>query len=123
MCEIKIIGDEILMGGIKIGNLLPDILPSVRAKAVAKIDGVDAERKWMNRVDELENDLRYTEIEKSDLEDDVSDLQEKNEELRNALKTAQKYLEKVDSYREGIADEAHYFWKVKIDELLKGGAK
>lgn len=121
MCEIKIIGDEILMGGIKVGNLLPDILPSVRAKAVAKIDGVDAEKKWMNRVDELENDLRYTEIEKSDLEDDVSDLQEENKELRNALKTAKKYLEKVDSYYEGIADEADYFWKVKINELLKGG--
>lgn len=123
MCEIKIIGDDILMDGIKIGNLLPDLLPSIRASAVAKIDGADAERKWIGRVDELENDLRYTELEKSDLEDDVSDLQEENEELRNALKTAKKYLEKVDSYREGVADEAHYFWKVKINELLKGDAK
>ena len=123
MCEIKIIGDEILMGGIKVGNLLPDILPSVREKAKAKIDGVDAEKRWINQVDELEDDVRDLKLENSDLEDDVSDLQEKNEELRNALKTAQKYLEKVDSYREGIADEAHYFWRVKIDELLKGSAK
>lgn len=88
MCEIKIIGDDILIGGIKIGNLLSDLLPSIRANAIAKIDGADAERKWIGRVDELENDLRYTELEKSDLEDDVSDLQEENEELRNALKTA-----------------------------------
>lgn len=120
MCEIKIIGDEILMGGVKIGNLLPDLLPSVRVNAIAKIDGADAERKWISRVDELENDLRYTELEKSDLEDDVSDLQEENEELRNALKTAKKYLEKVDCYRENIADEATYFQKVKIEKVLKG---
>ena len=121
MCEIKIIGNEILMGGIKVGNLLPDILPSVREKAKAKIDGVDAEKRWINQVDELEDDVRDLKLENSDLEDDVSDLQEKNEELRNALKTAQKYLEKVDSYYEGIADEADYLWKVKINELLKGG--
>lgn len=120
MCEIKIISDDILMDGIKIGNLLPDLLLSIRANAIAKIDGVDAEKEWIGRVDELEDALRYTEIEKSDLEDDMGDLQEENEELRNALKTAKKYLEKVDSYRENIADEAHYFWKVKINELLKG---
>ena len=45
------------------------------------------------------------------------------DEKGKALKTAKKYLEKVDSYREGVADEAHYFWKVKINELLKGDAK
>lgn len=120
MCEIKIIGDEILMGGVKIGNLLPDLLPSVRVNAIAKIDGADAEKEWIGRVDELEDALRYTEIEKSDLEDDIGDLQEENEELRNALKTAKKYLEKVDCYRENIADEATYFQKVKIEKVLKG---
>lgn len=120
MCEIKIIGDEILMGGVKIGNLLPDLLPSVRVNAIAKIDGADAEKEWIGRVDELEDALRYTEIEKSDLEDDIGDLQEENEELRNALKTAKKYLEKVDSYRENIADEATSFQKVKIEKVLKG---
>ena len=62
MCEIKIIGDEILMGGVKIGNLLPDLLPSVRVNAIAKIDGADAEKEWIGRVDELEDAYDCLEI-------------------------------------------------------------
>lgn len=43
--------------------------------------------------------------------------------LREALATAQNYLSKVDTYREDIADEADYFCKVTITNLLKSGSE
>ena len=45
------------------------------------------------------------------------------DQLRDALVKAQKYLSKVESYTEEIADEADYFCKVTIDRLLKRDEK
>lgn len=45
------------------------------------------------------------------------------ERLREALTKAKNYLSKVDCYREDIADEADYFCKVTIENLLKSGSE
>lgn len=49
--------------------------------------------------------------------------QKENTRLREALTKAKYYLSKVDCYRENIADEADYFYKVKINDALKGESK
>lgn len=93
MSEISILDDDIFLDGIKVGNLLPNILPSLKEKARQKIDGADAEREWFDKVDELEDDLRYTEEEKEDLERDISDLEDELEELKNKYN---KILDAID---------------------------
>lgn len=58
-----------------------------------------------------------------ELPEKIGKLESENKRLREALAKARHYLSKVDCYRENIADEADYFWKVKIDEVLNGGKK
>ena len=53
----------------------------------------------------------------------IGKLEAENKRLREALTKAKYYLSNVDCYRENIADEADYFWKVKIDEVLEGWDK
>lgn len=55
-----------------------------------------------------------------ELPEKTGKLEAENARLRKTLAKARHYLSKVDCYRENIADEADYFWKVKIDEALKG---
>lgn len=47
-------------------------------------------------------------------------LKVENARLREALVKARHYLSMVGCYRENIADEADYFAKVRIDEILQG---
>ena len=53
----------------------------------------------------------------------IKKLESENKRLREALEKAKHYLKKVDRYILPIADEADYFAKVRIDEILKGGAE
>lgn len=56
----------------------------------------------------------------NELNEKIEKLERENKRLREALEKARYYLSKVDCYREDIADEADYFWKVKINDALKG---
>ena len=58
-----------------------------------------------------------------ELQERIGDLESENKCLRKALAKARHYLSKVDCYLGNISDEADYFWKVKIDEVLNGGKK
>lgn len=58
-----------------------------------------------------------------ELREKIEKLEAENARLLEALEKARYYLSKVDCYRENIADEADYFWKVKINEALKGESK
>lgn len=57
------------------------------------------------------------------LEAEIERLKIENASLRNYLKTARFYLSKVDSYISPIADEAHYFWDIQLENALKKGKK
>ena len=58
--------------------------------------------------------------EENELPEKIGKLEAENARLREALKKAKYYLGKVDCYILPIADEADYFAKVRIDEILKG---
>lgn len=53
----------------------------------------------------------------------IGKLESENARFREALEKAKHYLKKADRYILPIADEADYFAKVRIDEILKGGAE
>lgn len=58
--------------------------------------------------------------EENELPEKIGKLEAENARLREALKKEKYYLGKVDCYILPIADEADYFAKVRIDEILKG---
>lgn len=89
MCDLHIIGDCIFLDGTKVGDLLPDILPSLRDKARRMIDGADAEAEWFSKVDELEDNIRWLEEDKEDLQNDLDDAEQEIKELKEKLKGKQ----------------------------------
>ena len=89
MCGIHIIGDDIFLDGTKVGDLLPDILPSLRDKARRMIDEADAEAEWFSKVDELEEEKRWLEEENEDLQNDLDDAEKEIKELKEKLKGKQ----------------------------------
>lgn len=89
MCGLQIIGDGIFLDGNKVGDLLPDLLPSLRYKARRMIDGADAEAEWFSKVDELKDENRYLEEEKEDLQNDLDDAEQEIKELKEKLKGKQ----------------------------------
>ena len=89
MCGIRIIENEIFLDGTKVGDLLPDILPSLRDKARRMIDGADAEAEWFSKVDELEDENRWLEEENEDLQNDLDDAEQEIKKLKEKLKGKQ----------------------------------
>lgn len=89
MCDIHIIGDDIFLDGTKVGDLLPDILPSLRDKARRMIDEADAEAEWSQKVDDLEQALDFAELDKRDAEDELEEARQEIEKLKEKLKGKQ----------------------------------